>query len=162
MTPQMETLGPFTVLGVAHSIRRGSESPDLFAHIWKTFEAHQEKMQPVATSKVYYGVTFPTPDASVTEYLAGMAVPAATPWADGLEARPIPGGAYAVFECSVDAIGSTYQHVFRTWLPSATLQFDSGRPSFEQYPENAAEKPVRIYIPVLQKPAEDRSEQPGT
>jgi predicted transcriptional regulator YdeE len=156
MAPQMETMDPFAVLGVADSIRRGSESPELFARIWKTFESHQEKVQPVATSRVYYGVTFPTADVNVTEYLAGMEVPAATPWPDGLEVRPIPGGAYAVFECSVDAIGSTYQHVFSTWLPNATVQFDSGRPSFEQYPENAAEKPVRLYIPVRQKPGEDR------
>jgi predicted transcriptional regulator YdeE len=156
MTPQMETIGPFAVLGVANAIRRGSESPELFARIWKTFESHQERIQTMATSKVYYGVTFPTADVNVTEYLAGMEVPAATPWPDGLEVRPIPGGAYAVFECSVDAIGGTYQHVFSTWLPSATVQFDSGRPSFEQYPENVAEKPVRLHIPVRQKPGEDR------
>lgn len=148
MTPQMETIGSFAVLGVVDSIRRGSESPELFGRIWKAFESHQEMIQTVATGKVYYGVTFPTADVDVTRYLAGMEVPAATPWPDGLEVRPIPGGAYAVFECSVDAIGGTYQQVFSTWLPSATVQFDSGRPSFEQYPENFAENPVRLHIPV--------------
>lgn len=156
MTPQMATIGPFAVLGVADSIRRGSENPELFAHIWKAFESHQDKIGPVATSKAYYGVTFPTADADVTEYLAGMEVPPATRRPDGLEIRPIPGGAYAVFECSVDAIGGTYQYVFSTWLPSATVQFDSGRPSFEQYPENVAEKPVRLHIPIRQTPSEDR------
>ena len=158
MTPQMETIGSFAVLGVVDSIRRGFESPELFARIWKTFESHQERIQPVATSKVYYGVTFPTADMNVAEYLAGMEVPAATPWPSGLEVRSIPGGAYAVFECSVDAIGGTYQRVFSTWLPSATVQFDSGRPSFEQYPENVAEKLVRLHIPVREKPGERRAD----
>lgn len=72
-----------------------------------------------------------------------------------MEVRPIPGGAYAVFECTVDAIGGTYQHVFSTWLPSATVQFDGGRPSFEQYPENVAEEPARPHIPVRLKPGEE-------
>jgi predicted transcriptional regulator YdeE len=152
----MVTIGPFAVLGVASSIRRGSESPELFARIWKTFESHQEEIQTVATSKVYDGVTFPTADVNVTDYLAGMEVPAATPSPKGLEVRPIPGGAYAVFECSVDAIGGTYQYVFGTWLPSATVQFDDGRPSFEQYPENIAEEPVRLHIPVREGLGEDR------
>lgn len=156
MTPQLETIHPFAVLGVAQSIRRGSESPELFGRIWNTFESHQEKIQPVATSKVYYGVTFPAADVNVTEYLAAMEVPAATPRPDGLELRLIPGGTYAVFECAVDAIGGAYQHVFGTWLPSASVQFDSVRPSFEQYPENVAEQPVRLHIPVRPKPDEDR------
>jgi predicted transcriptional regulator YdeE len=147
MTPQMETVGPFAVLGVAESIRCGSETADLFARIWKTFEPHQDAIRTLATSKLYYGVTFPTANEDVTEYLAGMQVPADAPRPDGLEVRSIPGGAYAVFECSVDAIGATYRHVFGTWLPGATVQFDNGRPSFEQYPENAAE-PVRLHIPV--------------
>ena len=156
MKPQMATIDPFVVLGVASAIRRGSESPDLFARIWKRFESHQDKIQTVATSKVYYGVTFPTADVNVTDYLAGMEVATATPSPEGLEARPIPGGAYAVLECSVDAIGRTYQDVFSTWLPSATVQYDDGRPSYEQYPENVAEEPVRLHIPVRERPHEDR------
>ena len=156
MTPHVATIGPFVVLGLASSIGRGSESPELFARLWKTFESHQEKIQTLATGKVYYGVTFPTADVNVTDYLAGMEVAAATPPPEGLEARPIPGGAYAVWECPIDAIGRTYQHVFGTWLPNATVQFDGGRPSFEQYPENAAEEPVRLHIPVRHRPSEDR------
>jgi predicted transcriptional regulator YdeE len=154
MTPQVETRGPFAVLGVVATIQRGSESPEIFARIWRVFESHQDRIRSVATGTPYYGVTFPTAEVDVTEYLAGMEVPADTPRPDGLEVRPIPGGAYAVFECPVDAIGGTYQHVFGTWLPCATVQFDSGRPSFEQYPENVAEEPVRLHIPVREKPGE--------
>jgi len=54
----------------------------------------------------------------VTEYLAGMVVAAGTPPPEGLEARTVPGGEYAVFECPVDAIGATYQYIFSVWLPA--------------------------------------------
>jgi predicted transcriptional regulator YdeE len=148
MTPQMETIGTFAVLGLTDSVRRGSETPELFARLWRRFEACHDMIRPVASSALYYGVSFPTADADVTEYLAGMEVPPGTPAPDGLEVRLIPDGAYAVFDCSVDAIGGTYQHVFGTWLPTAAVQFDGGRPPFEQYPENVAEKPVRVHIPV--------------
>jgi predicted transcriptional regulator YdeE len=156
MVPRMASVGPFAVLGVASRIRRGSESPEVFARIWKAFESRRQEIQSVATGKAYYGVTFPAADENVTDYLAGMRVPAGTPSPAGLEARPIPGGAYAVFECRVDAIGPTYQHVFGTWLPSATDQFEAGRPSFEQYPENTAERPVLIHIPVREESVKDR------
>lgn len=156
MAPRMATVPPLKVLGVASRIRRGSESPEAFARIWKTFESRHREIQSVATGKVYYGVTFPTADESVTDYLAGMEVPAGTTSPAGLEVRPIPGGAYAVFECRVDAIGPTYQYVFGTWLPSATVQFEAGRPSFEQYPDDPAERPVLIHIPVREESVEDR------
>jgi len=156
MTPRMTTCGAFAVLGVARRIDRGSESPELFARIWRTFESRRREIESVATQPTYFGVSLPTDDERVTEYVAGMSIAPDTLAPEGLETRTVQGGEYAVFECSVDAIGDTYQHVFTTWLPGATVQFDNGRPSFEQYPENLAEKPVRLHIPVRQRPGEDR------
>ena len=152
MTPRMTTCGTFAVLGVASRIRRGSESPELFGRIWKTFESRRQEIESVATRQVYGGVNFPTDEEGVTEYLAGMMVPAGTPSPEGLEARTVPGGQYAVFECPVDAIGATYQHVFGAWLPTAAAQFDAGRAPFEEYPENTPQQPVRLHIPVRQQP----------
>jgi predicted transcriptional regulator YdeE len=140
--------GTFAVLGVAIQIRRGSESPELFGRIWKTFESRRLEIASLATQKVYFGVSFPTDEEAVTEYLAGMMVPAGTPPREGLEVRTVAGGQYAVFECPVDAIGATYQHVFTVWLPGAAVQFDAGRAPFEEYPENTPELPVRLHIPV--------------
>jgi predicted transcriptional regulator YdeE len=139
-----------TVLGVARPVTRGTETPELFAHIWKAFESRQDEIQPLATGRSYYGVTFPTGDANVTHYLAGMETPSSTPCPDGLEVRSLPGGSYAVFECQVEAIGATYQYVFGTWLPGATVQFDAKRPSFEEYPEDVSRDPVQVWIPVCE------------
>jgi len=150
MTPALTWREPLTVLGVARPVTRGTESPDLFADVWKAFESRQAEIRPVAAGASYYGVTFPTGDVNVNDYFAGMEIPSSAPCPEGLEVRSLAGGSYAVFECRVDAIGATYQHVFGTWLPSATVQFDAERPSFEEYPEDVSRDPVRIWIPVCE------------
>ena len=150
MTPRMATCGTFSVVGVASRIGRGSESAELFARIWKAFESRRQDIEPVATQKTYLGVSLPTDDERVTEYVAGMRVAPDTPAPDGLDCRTVQGGEYAVFECPVDAIGTTYQHVFSVWLPTAVVQFDNRRAAFEEYPENTPEQPVHLYIPVRQ------------
>jgi predicted transcriptional regulator YdeE len=148
MTPRFVLREPLEILGVASPVTRGTETPGLFAEIWKAFESRQEEIRPLATGARYYGVTFPTADPNVTDYLAGMAVPSASLCPEGLDARAIPRGTYAVFECPVDAIGATYRQVFAAWLPSATAQHDPGRPSFEEYPEDVGKEPVRLWIPI--------------
>ena len=87
MTPRMTTCGTFAILGVACRIRRGSESPELFGRIWKTFESRRREIESAATQKVYFGVSFPTDEEGVTEYLAGMMVAAGTPLR-GAAAKP--------------------------------------------------------------------------
>ena len=152
MKPRMTTCGTFAVMGVACRIRRGSESPELFGGIWKTFESRRRDIEFAATQEVYFGVSFPTDEEGVTEYVAGMMVGAGSPPPEGLAARTVSGGQYAVFECPVDAIGATYQHVFNVWLPGAAVQLDAGRAPFEEYPENTPEQPVRLHIPVRPRP----------
>ena len=151
MTPQMLPCSEFAVLGVLTRIRRGSESPELFGRIWKAFESHRREIEPVATRRVYVGVSFPTSEEDATDYLAGMIVADGTEAPDGLELRTVSGGHYAVFESPVDSIGASYQHVFGVWLPGAAVEFDAVRAAFEEYPENTPEPPVRLFIPVRPK-----------
>jgi predicted transcriptional regulator YdeE len=132
-------------------VRRGSESPELFARIWNAFEARRGEIELLALQKLYFGVTFPTEKEGVTDYLAGMTVADDTSKLEGLELRTVPGGEFAVFECPLDAIGATYQHIFSVWLPGATMQLDPAMPSFEEYPENTPQQPVGIHIPVRQR-----------
>jgi predicted transcriptional regulator YdeE len=157
MRPQRVTIVPFSVLGAADSIRCGSETPELLSRIWRLFESHLDSIRMVAMGKLCYGVTIPTARANVAEYVARMEVAAYTPTPDGLVVRLIPAGTYAVFECPVDSIGDMYQHVFATRLPGSTVQVDAGRPFCEQYPEEVTEMPVRLHIPVLHAPDEDRT-----
>jgi predicted transcriptional regulator YdeE len=151
MDPRMTTRGPFTVLGVVTRVRRGCESPELFARVWKTFESQRQQIESLATQKVYFGVSFSTEEEGVTDYLAGMTVADGTPAPEGLEARTVPAGHFAVFECPMDAIAATYQHIFSVWLPSAAVQFDAAVPPFEEYPEDTPAQPVCLHIPVRQQ-----------
>jgi len=153
MIPQMTICPTFSVLGIVDRITRGSESPELFSRIWQTFESRKQEIESVATEKVYLGVSFPTDDERVTEYLAGMRVAHNTQVPEGLEVRTVSAGEYAVFECPLEEIGATYKHVFTIWLPNAAVQFDTGRAPFEEYPEKTPEQPVRLHIPVRQQSA---------
>jgi len=49
-------------LGCGMPNQRGSESPELFGRIWKTFETRRREIESAATQKVYFGVSFPTDD----------------------------------------------------------------------------------------------------
>jgi predicted transcriptional regulator YdeE len=122
----------------------------LFADIWKTFESCRQQIEPLTTGQIYYGVSFPTAEKHLIEYLAGMPVADETRSPRKLEVRTIPGGQFAVFECPVQAIGATYQYIFTVWLPSAAFQLDAALPSFEEYPESTSDQPVCIHIPVRQ------------
>jgi predicted transcriptional regulator YdeE len=151
MDPVMTRRGPFTVLGVQTQVKRGSETPELFAGIWKQFESHRQEIESLSIGKHYFGVNFPTDKQDVTDYLAGMMVPQGAPVHEGLEKRTVSGGQFAVFECPVHAIGEIYLHIFTVWLPDAPVPFDPAVPVFEEYPENNSEKPIRIHIPVRQE-----------
>lgn len=143
-----EQIEELSVLGVSARIKRGSETSELFAGIWKEFELHGEFIESLCVRKQYYGVNFPTGKEDVTEYLAGMAVADDSPVAEGLEKRKIPAGAYAIFKCPVEGIGECYQGIFTNWLPNAKLLLNPENPVFEEYPEKNSTLPVRLYIPV--------------
>ena len=51
MEPRMTAREPFAVLGVVTQVRRGSETPGLFAGIWKEFESYREQIQSRAAER---------------------------------------------------------------------------------------------------------------
>ena len=148
---------PFAVLGVVTQVRRGFETPELFAGIWREFESYRERIQSLAIGNHYFGVNFPTAIRDVTDYLAGMMVAAEAPILQRLEKRTVSGGQFAVFECPVQAIGGTYRHIFTVWLPGATVEFDPAVPVFEEYPENTSAQPVCVHVPIRPQPEEGRN-----
>ena len=148
MDPVMTRRKSFAVLGVQIEVERGSETPELFAGIWNRFESHGQEIESLSTGDYYYGVSFPTDKEDVTEYMAGMAVSDDAPVPKGLDKRTVSGGEFAVFECPLEEIGESYQHIFSVWLPSARVAFDPTVPVFEEYPEKGSENPVRIHVPV--------------
>ena len=152
MDPDILTKASFTVLGIVHYIKVDSESPELFGEIWKAFEGHMDLIKPLSTEPYYYGVNFPRIEQGDTDYLAGMAVREDTLFPNELEARTVPAAQYAVFDCTVDKIGETYQHIFSEWLPKAAFEVHPEAASFEKYPAEVDPKAkVGIHIPLRRK-----------
>ncbi|MDJ0708249.1 MAG: GyrI-like domain-containing protein [Leptolyngbyaceae cyanobacterium MO_188.B28] len=148
MDPRITQRRPFAVLGVVTQVRQGSETPEAFADIWRKFESRRQEIESLAIGEHYFGVNFPTDKEDVTDYLAGIMVAADAPILEGLEKRTVSGSQFAVFECQVETIGESYQHIFTDWLPGATVQFNPTVPVFEEYPESTSQQPVRVHVPI--------------
>ena len=148
LDPRIEHRSAFTVLGIQSRVKRGSETPELFAGIWEKFENRRESIESLSTGTAYYGVNFPTGMEEVSNYLAGMVVADNAEVPVGLVRRRVQGSDYAIFECPVEGIGECYQYIFSRWLPDAPLSFNPENPVFEEYPGKDTKLPVRVHIPV--------------
>ena len=148
MEPEIVEREAFTVLGVQERFAPGLED---FEGIWmRAFMARHQEIHPLSTDKAYYGVCFHVEGEDGMDYLAGMAVPADTACPEGLAAREVPAARDAVFECTVDTIHETYEHVHGPWVARAPYAFDWPKPSFEQYPPDteSGDSPVLIHVPI--------------
>ena len=59
---------------------------------------------------------------------------------------------YAVFECTMDTIGSTYSHIYETWLPASSYEFADGCADFEYYPpQDATDASTAVWIPIRER-----------
>jgi predicted transcriptional regulator YdeE len=149
--PRIEERKRFAVLGTVRPVRRGSETPELFAGIWREFESLRPQIERLAIRPEYYGVSFATDKDHVTDYLAGMMVGADAPVPKGLERRTVPGGQFAVFQCPVATIAERYRYIFTEWLPGASVDLDPSNPVFEEYPEGTSVQSISICVPIRQK-----------
>lgn len=139
----------FTVAGVAQSGQLGEFK---YGEIWeKQYMPFDEQIKPFSIDGGYYGVTLGEGDHLV--YLAGMAVEGLQELPQGVERRVIPAARYAVFDCSLQAIGATWQMAYGEWLPVSSFELDTGAVDFEFYPPYPGEGEMRveIFIPVKEK-----------
>ena len=149
MEPKIVTKEAFTVVGVTAAGQPGELN---YGEIWNNqYMPLDERIKPYSIDGGYYGASFC--DGTQTVYLAGMGVAGLMEIPAGAEARDIPAAQYAVFACSMDAIGPTWHTAYEEWLPTSNYELDSGKPDFEYYPpeNSASEQRVEIYIPVKVK-----------
>ena len=143
----------FTVMGTLTRVTAAEENSEKYAAIWKEFEPYIDQIRPISTGWRCFGVDFATNREGVFDYLAGMAVQSgATPPDNKLVVRKVPAARYAVFKCSYQDIGKTYQHIFDDWLPNSRYEIDKNACSFEIYAMRDLEtRPVAIHIPIKNK-----------
>jgi len=86
--------------------------------------------------------------------MAGMAVGDVDSVPEGPVVREVPAARYALFTCTMRTIGTTWEYIYKDWLPASQYENDAPLPSFEYYPpddERAGDFPVSIYVPVREK-----------
>lgn len=121
--------------------------------LWRDgFDPHQATVSAMATEPGYYGVFFASGLPGWVDFVAGMVVAAHASPPEGLVVRPLPGGAYARFECTMQTIGATWGAIYGQWLPASSYAADETRPPFEYYPPEAMSPDAAVSIWVAIKP----------
>ncbi len=122
--------------------------------LWRQqFEPCMPVLGPLMTGPNCYGLYWDTDQPPQVDFVGAVEVAPAAEAPAGLVARDVPGGAYACFECAMDAIGPTWEAIFGEWLPGDAHTHDPSRPCFEEFGPGSEEgrSPVRIYVPVQSK-----------
>lgn len=156
MKHRIVTHAPFVVLGI--EIATKPMSPEI-PELWSRFVQREHEISRVVEPHVSYGVMqTKTDEPDSLRYLAGLPVAEqAGPVPEGMTAVAIPAGPYAVFEFPLSEIGSVFDFIFNTWLPSSGyVAADS--PMFERYGEDfdpsSPSSRMEAHIPVVQRSGE--------
>ena len=143
-----------TIMGIQTRITAADQkNPDTYTKIWDAFEPYRTQLRPISTGWQLLGVTFVTDKKDVFDYFAGMAVQTGAAKPDpNLVTRTMPAAKYAVFKCTSQDMGKTYQYIYSEWLPNSRYKIDKNACCFEQYaPREWMNRPVYIYIPIVPK-----------
>lgn len=147
MEPRLVTRQAFNVLGIQSCIDPRNAD---YRSIWENqFEPHHDFIRKLAKEEGYYGIYFYSELSGKVDFLAGMAVGDVGEVPEGLVLREVPAAQYAVFECQMDAIGSTWHAIYSSWLADSE-QFveDEGKACFEYYPPGSEEGKITLSISV--------------
>jgi predicted transcriptional regulator YdeE len=149
VNPTFQDVPSFALMGI--TCRNSPDRID-YSTEWGRFVALQKSVEPRSTGDHYYGAYFMVePESNVVDFVAGMAVKEGTTPADeALVVRAVPGGRYAVFECTMETISETWSGIYGNWEPPKGLTFDPTRPDLEIFaPQGSPESaPVRILVPM--------------
>ena len=137
------------VLGIAARINPTEAD---YGDLWgRRFGPREPEIAALAVEPGYYGVYYGTGQPGIVDFIAGMVVGDVADVPEGLTLRPLPGGAYAAFSCTLSGIGATWGQIYGQWLPASGYAEDESRPAFEYFAPNASgpDAPVVIYVPIV-------------
>jgi AraC family transcriptional regulator len=151
MKPMIVTRAPLFIVGM--QIITKPMSPEI-PELWSRFVQREQEIRGVLDHRITYGVMQMEAEGSgALSYLAGLSVAdQAVPVPAGMTAVTIPAGQYAVFEFPLSEIGSSFDFIFNTWLPSSGYALP-GSPMFERYGEDfdptVPSSRMEAHIPVV-------------
>lgn len=154
MDPQFEYKPARMLAGVlVHGRPKEIDYSDVWMNRYMKFD---EFLKPFSIDKAYYGVSFPGGNNGAVDYIAGMVVENLDSVPDGLVLREIPAARFAIFQCTLETIGQTFNQIYGIWLPESQYEFDSASADYEFYPPKTATEgdPVWIYLPIKARQAQ--------
>lgn len=152
MGAKIVTRPAFTVVGLAYY---GKNEHEEIPQLWQEFGKRYHEIQHAVNQEVGYGVCDHVDlNTGQFDYLAGVEVSRAADLPEGMVHWEIPEQTYAVFTCTLPALGEIFDQIYQTWLPQSGYQRVLG-PEFELYEEGFdSEDPdseMYVYVPVEQK-----------
>ncbi len=157
MEPTIVNKEEFTVIGLAGpSSRADNRIPALWAAFLQRISDISGRIPGDASYGIceYIDPLFMSEDSEWEELVSVEVAAAAEPPA-GMVKRTIPARRYAVFthRGGVDSLGTTYNYIYKTFLPRSGLQL-AATADFEYYdsrfkPDTPLESEMFIYIPLV-------------
>jgi len=120
--PRILELDTIPVLGILRSVNHAATD---FQALWdRDFMVYHDQIRKQSIDGAYYGVSFRVEidNADVVEYLAGMAVREPSIIPEGLVARYVPAGLYALFEFDFKDMNNTIGYALESWLPASPYE----------------------------------------
>ncbi|GJM42525.1 MAG: transcriptional regulator [Ardenticatenaceae bacterium] len=145
MEPEIVTKPAFTAVGLMYY---GKNQNNEIPGVWGKLNPRMGEIE--HKTGVAYGVCGELEEDGRFHYLAGFEVTDAANLPSGMERWNVPEQKYAVFPCTLETIGQTYQYVFDTWFPQSGYQKGEG-PDFEWYSKNffpGVNDEMAIYVPI--------------
>ena len=141
----------FTVVGIQNRLNPMTTD---YRAIWQEqVKPRQAEMQQLASEDGFYSVYFGTSEPPLTDMVSGVKAPTNCKIPDGMVARAVPEGPYALIECTMQEIGHVWSDMFEHWKDPESYTIDFSRPSFEYYPPEIHQNNglVQILLPLMNK-----------
>lgn len=132
LQPQIVEKPPMTFVGLEASFKHGL-SPEttnylVIPPLWKQFSGRAKEL-PNREGHAMYGIIYGRPEEERShphelQYIAAVAVAEVGDIPDGMVARTIPAGTFAVFlhRGPIHKIAETCREIYRVWLPQSPWQ----------------------------------------
>lgn len=149
MTPELRERAACAVLGLQSHINPMTAD---WADLWgRQYSPHEHELAPFAMDDACYGVYFGTGEDPICDFVAGKIVPLGTEPLPGTVVREMPAALEAVFECTLQTIGQTWQAISGEWMPtSGYTHAEDVNYCYERFAPGSHEGtvPVTIHLPV--------------
>lgn len=151
MNHRIENYPAFTAVGMKMRYKGNKDIPGL----WEAFVPRMREVHNIDDSDRSFGVMGNYDQATGEfDYLAGVPVSSATEIPAGMDWWDVPEQTYAVFCCTLQTLGETFDQIYREWLPASPYIRSNG-PEFELYDQSFRPEEgkfaVTIWVPVWKK-----------